>query len=104
MEREKGRLLFCIFWQDIQIAQYFVWAWNRQNLSRINELSSNEFQGVIPTLVMDAELQFAAAQLGVVLAENRLSSLFDPATIWGAIFQNFVISSFSTKQKNLIVS
>ena len=64
----------------------------------------NEFQGVIPTLVMDAELQFAAAQLGVVLAENRLSSLFDPATIWGAIFQNFVISSFSTKQKNLIVS
>ena len=104
MEREKGRLLFCIFWQDIQIAQYFVWAWKRQNLSRINELSSNEFQGVIPTLVMDAELQFAAAQLGVVLAENRLSSLFDPATIWGAIFQNFVISSFSTKQKNLIVS
>ena len=76
MEREKGRLLFCIFWQDIQIAQYFVWAWKRQNLSRINELSSNEFQGVIPTLVMDAELQFAAAQLGVVLAENRLSSLF----------------------------
>ena len=64
----------------------------------------NEFQGVIPTLVMDAELQFAAAQLGVVLAENRLSSLFDPATIWGAIFQNFVISSFSSKQKNLIVS
>ena len=52
---------------------------------------------------MDAELQFAA-QLGVVLAENRLSSLFDPATIWGAIFQNFVISSFSSKQKNLIVS
>ena len=64
----------------------------------------NEFQGVIPTLVMDAELQFAAAQLGVVLAENRLSSLFDPATIWGAIFQNSVISSFSSKQKNLIVS
>ena len=69
----------------------------------MNYLSSNEFQGVNPTLVMDAELQFAA-QLGVVLAENRLSSLFDPATIWGAIFQNFVISSFSTKQKNLIVS
>ena len=32
----------------------------------------NEFQGVIPTLVMDAELQFAAAQLGVVFWKPAL--------------------------------
>ena len=48
----------------------------------MNYLSSNEFQGVNPTLVMDAELQFATRRGLLKTGSPHVQA----ATIWGLFF------------------